>query len=104
MKLIKTKYTAFMMTILFFLVDSSAFAQGQGGAGNSGKPRLKALIETKYFSQGLTWVLLGWALVKWFDYFNNFDYQNAVPGAIKPAALTFLAFNWLKFATWVGIV
>lgn len=91
-----------MMMLLFFLVGNPAFAAGTGS--NSAQQRLKNLLKTTYFEQGLTFVLGGWALVKWFDYFNNFTFENAMPGALKPAALTFLAFNWLDFAHWVGLI
>jgi hypothetical protein len=100
MNFIRTKNAAFMM-ILFLLINDFAYATT---GSNSGKGGLKSMLETRYFTEGLTWVLIAWAVVKWFDYFNNFNFQNAVVGSIRPAALTFLAFNWLEFANWVGLV
>lgn len=89
-------YAFLAMMILFSTTE--AFAQ------NAQQPQFKKLISNEYFKKSIDLGLLIFAGLKWYDYFNGFQPEQAFKAIITPAVLTYLAFNWMSFLTFVGLV
>lgn len=92
-------YLSYLFTsaVLFF-IDSFAYAQ-QANTAQERAP-VRAIIDNPTFKQSITIGFAIYAALKWFDYFNGFEPDKALSGIIKPAVLTYLAFNWYTVLAW----
>lgn len=68
-----------------------------GAESNSAKSYFNALINTWYFNAPVSVGLMGFAGLKWYKYFNDFNPASAFADVLIPAFITFIAFNWVSF-------
>lgn len=92
------KYLIYFSFAFIFLYTEDAFAQ------NEQKSYFKKLLENEHFRKGVDLGLLIFAGLKWYDYFNGFNPDSAFKAVITPAVITYIAFNWMEFLGFVGLV
>lgn len=90
----------FSFAFIFLFLNDAMAAEGS----NEQQPYFKKLLENDHFRKAIDLGLLIFAGLKWYDYFNGFQPDNAFKAIITPGVLTYIAFNWLEFLGFVGLV
>jgi hypothetical protein len=82
-----------MLVVVTMLFPMSLFAADTSGI-------VQTLKSDGVFKKAIDAGLIIWAIWLWFDYFSSFDPSSAFKSAIKPAFITFLAFQWAQVLGW----
>ena len=73
-------------------------------AETGSQANFKSFVTNGVFKTIIDLGLLFLAAFQWFLYWNSWSPENAFKDILKPAVITFVAFNWVLVLDWVGLI